>query len=170
MPDRRIIILLAAATLTAGGALGGDGPSQQEAIAERGAKVMPFSLDATTHVFDPSTAGGTQRVVADDPRDREQISLIRPHLKKEATAFQRGSFADPAAIHGREMPGLAALKTGYRRIKVRYRNLPDGAQIAYRTAAPALAAAIGDWFGAQLRDHGSDAKAADRSTPPGHRR
>lgn len=62
------------------------------------------------------------------------------------------------------MPGLAALKTGYRRIKVRYRNLPDGAQLAYRTAAPALAAAIGDWFGAQLRDHGSDAKAAD--VPP----
>lgn len=175
MPDRRIVILLGAATLAggalaAGGALGGEDPSRQQGVAERGAEVMPFSLDATTHVFDATTTGGTQRVVADHPRDREQISLIREHLGKEASAFQRGNFADPAATHGQGMPGLAALKGGYERIKVRYRDLPDGAQITYRTTDPTLAAAIGDWFDAQLRDHGSDAESADHSTHPGHQR
>ncbi len=53
---------------------------------------------------------------------------------------------------------------------MRYRSQPDGAQVAYRTVAPRLTAAIGDWFDAQLSDHGSDAEAADHSTHPGHHR
>ncbi|MEJ7744544.1 MAG: hypothetical protein WKF73_19620 [Nocardioidaceae bacterium] len=31
------------------------------------------------------------------------------------------------------MPGLSALRAGYRDIDVRYRDLPDGAEIAYAT-------------------------------------
>jgi hypothetical protein len=178
MPDRRTTVLLAAATVIAGGAiagvaLGGEDQTRQGAVAERGAKVMPFSLDATTHVFDAAATGGTQRVVADDPRDREQIRLIREHLREEAKAFQRGDFADPASIHGQDMPGLADLRAGYERIRVRYRELPDGAEIEYRTTDASLAAAIRDWFDAQLRDHGADARAGDHSgddhpTHPGH--
>jgi hypothetical protein len=165
MPSRRIAALLAA-TLAAAGtvaavALGGEDRSRQAAVAERGAKVMPFSLDATTHVFDATTTGGTQRVVADDPRDGKQIRLIRQHLREEGAAFQRGDFADPASIHGKKMPGLAALQAGFERINVTYRDLPDGAQITYSTDDPALAAAVADWFDAQLRDHGADATTGD---------
>jgi hypothetical protein len=177
MPNRRTITLLAAAMLILGGAiaavaLGGDGQTRQEAVAERGARVMPFSLDATTHVFDATATGGTQRVVADDPNDREQIHLIREHLRREAEAFQHGEFADPQTIHGRHMPGLAALRAGYQRIEVRYRDLPDGARIDYRTADPSLAAAIRDWFDAQLGDHGDDAQPAGNADPDSstHRR
>jgi hypothetical protein len=157
MPDRRIIALLAAGGVVAVVAVGGEGRPREVAVAERGAKVMPFSLDATTHVFDATATGGTQRVVADDPRDGEQIRLIREHLRREAAAFRRGDFADPASIHGKEMPGLAALETGYERIEVSYRDLPDGGEIAYGTDDPALAVAVADWFDAQLRDHGGDA-------------
>ncbi len=162
MLSRRAIGLLAAGTLIGGGAIAavalvGDDQTRQEAVAERGAQVMPFSLDATTHVFDATATGGTQRVVADDPRDREQVRLVREHLREEATAFQRGDFADPAAIHGQSMPGLADLRAGYERFTVRYRDLPDGAQIDYRTDDPSLVAAISDWFEAQLGDHGADA-------------
>jgi hypothetical protein len=166
MPRRRTITMLAGAALAAGGAVaaialtGGD-QTRQHAVAERGAKVMPFSLEATTHVFDATATGGTQRVVADEPGDREQIRLVREHLRKEAEAFQRGDFGDPATIHGQEMPGLAALRGGYERFTVRYRDLPDGAQIDYRTADPSLVTAIRDWFDAQLGDHGTDAE-------PGH--
>jgi hypothetical protein len=176
MPNRRRIALLAAAMLTVGGAiaavaLGGDGQTRQEAVAKRGARVMPFSLDATTHVFDATATGGTQRVVADDPNDREQIRLIRRHLRKEAEAFRRGEFADPETIHGRRMPGLAALTAGYQRIEVSYRDLPDGGRIDYRTADPSLAAAIRDWFDAQLSDHGDHAQPAANAGPdsPTHR-
>jgi hypothetical protein len=165
MPDRRPIALLAAAAVIAGGAVaavaaGGDGQTRQEAVAERGAKVMPFSLDATTHVFDATATGGIQRVIADDPGDHEQLRPIREHLREEATAFQRGDFADPASIHGHDMPGLEELRAGYERIEVRYRDLPDGGRIDYQTSNRPLAAAIRDWFDAQLNDHGAHAKTA----------
>jgi hypothetical protein len=178
MPNRKTITLLAAVTVITGGAiagvaLGGEDQTRQEAVAERGAKVMPFSLDATTHVFDATATGGTQRVTADDRRDREQIRLIREHLREEATSFQRGDFADPASIHGQNMPGLEELRAGYERIEVRYRELPDGAAIDYRTTDPSLVAAVHDWFDAQLNDHGADAETgdqsgADHSTHSGH--
>jgi hypothetical protein len=163
MPDRRAAALLAASALiatgvTVGVAMGGEEQTRQEVVEDRGADVMPFSLDATTHVFDATATGGTQRVVANDPRDREQIRLIREHLRREAAAFQRGDFGDPKSIHGHDMPGLAALEEGYERFEVIYRDLPDGARIDYRTTDPALAAAIRDWFDAQLSDHGADAR------------
>lgn len=172
MPDRRITSLIAAAALAVGGALavgatGGEGDSREAAVAERGARVMPFSLDATTHVFDATATGGSQRVVADNPRDREQIRLVRGHLRKEAVAFRRGDFGDPASIHGKQMPGLAALQAGFQRIKVIYRDLPDGAEITYRTGDRALASAVADWFDAQLRDHGTDAAKGNEERPDG---
>jgi len=169
MPNRPIIALLAAATLLAGGAIAvaavsSDEPSRQEVVAERGAGVMPFSLDATTHVFDASAQGGTQRVVAKDADDSDEIRLIREHLREEADAFSRGDFADPAAIHGDDMPGLDTLRAGYDDIDVRYRDLPDGAEIAYRTNDRDLAAAVRAWFDAQLRDHAGDAATDDDHT------
>lgn len=172
MPDRRVIALLGAAALAAGGAVAGvtmgNGDQSREAVvAERGATVMPFSLDATMHVFDAEIRGGRQRVVADDPSDSDQIRLVREHLRTEAAAFRRGDFADPASIHGDEMPGLAALKAGFNRIDVRYRDLPNGAEIAYRTDDRSLAAAIASWFDAQLADHGDDATNATGHS--GHR-
>jgi hypothetical protein len=178
MPKRRAAAVLAAALLAAGAtlaavALGGDEKSRQDAVAQRGATVMPFSLEATTHVFAAGASGGTQRVVADDPRDRRQVRLIRAHLRKEAAAFRRGEFADPAAIHGESMPGLAELEAGYQRFEVGYRDLPDGARIDYRTDDRSLVAAIHEWFDAQLGDHGDDAQpaahtGADPSTHRGH--
>lgn len=115
MPSTPVTALLAAAVLVGGGAIAGavisdDDPSRREIVAERGAQVMPFSLDATTHVFDATARGGTQRVVANDPDDAREIGLIREHLRDEADAFSRGDFGDPAAIHGDGMPGLEALQ------------------------------------------------------------
>ncbi len=118
---------------------------------------MPFDLETTTHVFQPLADGGVQSVVADDPSDAEQIGLIRSHLMDETYKFRRGDFGDPATIHGDTMPGLVALRAGYQRIDVRYAELPDGAQIRYTTLDPALISALGQWFRAQLGDHGPDA-------------
>jgi len=91
------------------------------------------------------------------------MGLINEHLREEADAFSRGDFADPAAIHGEDMPGLDTLRTGYQDIDVRYRDLPDGAEIAYRTDSPDVAAAVRAWFDAQLGDHAGDAATADQS-------
>lgn len=104
-----------------------------------------------------------QRVVADAPRDRSEVRLIRRSCARRPEAFRRGEFADPASIHGEEMPGLAALQTGSKRIEVRSRYLSEGAEITYRTSDSLLAAAIGDWFDAQLNDHGTDAIRGEHS-------
>lgn len=134
-------------------------PSQswQEHIHHMGREVMPFALAKTTHIFQMTEEGGVERVIAKDPADSDQIGLIQQHLQQEAGAFQRGDYSDPARLHGEEMPGLAALRAGASRVKVRYKVLPAGAEITFETADIHLLTAIHQWFGAQLSEHGADA-------------
>jgi hypothetical protein len=132
-------------------------PSRQEDVAARGAQVMPFDLAQTMHVFQPLEDGGLQAVTAKDPSNSAQIALIQAHLKEEAEKFRGGDFSDPAKIHGEDMPGLAALKTGAGHINVQYTALPNGAQIRYTTQDTALIMALHQWFAAQLSDHGHHA-------------
>lgn len=136
---------------------GGTGPSRQEVVAARGAEVMPFDLDATTHRFDPDPDGLTQTVVADDPTDADQVALVREHLHHEADMFATGDFDDPAHIHG-DMPGLADLRDGYTAIDVTYADVPAGGRITYRTTDAALVQALHDWGEAQIMDHGEHAE------------
>ena len=135
--------------------------TRQEDVAKRGAQVMPFDLEQTTHVFQKIDDGGVQKVVVKDPANKQQIALIQAHLKKESERFRRGDFSDPAKIHGEDMPGLAELKAGAAQINVRYAALTDGAQIRYTTKDPKLIAAIHRWFDAQRSDHGHHAMEHD---------
>ena len=137
---------------------GGELDQRQADVASAGAAIMPFDLDATTHVFEKLEAGGLQTVVA-DADDPEQVSLIREHLSEEAERFARGNFHDPAMIHGADMPGLHALATGHDRLRVQYREVPRGAEIRYSSEDPALVRALHEWFDAQLRDHGEHAQS-----------
>jgi hypothetical protein len=131
--------------------------NRQADVAERGAKVMPFDLEQTMHVFQKLENGGRQKVVVKDPSNKKQIALIQAHLKEEAERFRRGDFSDPAKIHGEDMPGLAELKAGAGKIDVRYTALPDGAEIRYATKDPKMVMALHHWFDAQLSDHGHHA-------------
>jgi uncharacterized protein (DUF305 family) len=137
--------------------------ARQAKVAERGAQVMPFDLEKTTHVFEPTEDGGVQQVVADDPTDQEQLSLIREHLKEEADKFSQGDFSDPAEIHGEDMPGLKELEENASSFEVSYSELPDGAQIEYTTDEPALVSALHDWFEAQLSDHAEHATGSSEA-------
>ena len=131
--------------------------ARQAEVEKRGAEVMPFKLDQTTHVFQALNDGGLQTVRVKDSANREQIALIQTHLKKEAEKFQRGDFSDPAKIHGEDMPGLAELRAGAGQIDIQYVPLPDGAQVRYTAKDPALVMAIHHWFMAQRADHGQHA-------------
>lgn len=132
-------------------------PDRQAEVAGRGASVMPFDLERTTHRFTKTDRGGEQTVVADDPRDTEQITLIRRHLTQETERFRRGDFTDPASIHGGEMPGLALLRGHAGRITVEYAGTAEGGRITYTTTDPDLRAALHAWFDAQVSDHGAHA-------------
>jgi hypothetical protein len=141
-------------------ACGRDAPlaERQAEVAERGAAVMPFDLEATTHTFKKTDDGGTQIVTADDPADVDQIALIREHLREEEAKFSRGDFSDPAAIHGHDMEGVAELRAGFADVDVTYLERPDGAQLTYTSSDPDLVRAIHAWFDRQLMDHGRHAE------------
>jgi hypothetical protein len=131
-------------------------------VAKRGAHVMSFNLEQTTHVFSKTEKGGLQQVIVKDSSNAEQIKLIREHLSKISQEFRQGDFSDPAKIHGEDMPGLAELRTATPgQIKIVYKELPNGAEIDYSTDDTKLVKAIHQWFDAQLSDHA-------RHAVPGH--
>jgi hypothetical protein len=123
-------------------------------VVQHGSKVMPFSLEQTTHVFSKSTNGGLQQVLVKDAGNVEQIKLIREHLTKIAHEFYQGDFSNSAKIHGDTMPGLDELrKAKPNQIDIVYKELPNGAEINYSSDIPELIKAIHQWFDAQLSDH-----------------
>lgn len=131
----------------------------QEHIHSSAHTVMPFDMSRTVHIFRMTEQGGIQRVVIKDSSARDQISLIQQHLKHEAERFQSGDFSDPQTLHGQDMPGLKDLQTNGSKISVAYAALADGAQITFSTDDRHLLTAIHRWFGAQLSEHGADARA-----------
>jgi hypothetical protein len=160
----RTALAAVAAVSVASVLLGGCGdepaPSaeRQRDVARRGAEVMPFDLEATTHHFEPVDDGLVETVVADDPSGpggAEQAELVRQHLVDEAELFARGDYDDPAAIHGDDMPGLAELRAGAADIRVTYQPIEAGGRIRYTTASPALVDALHRWGEAQTADHGA---------------
>ena len=125
-------------------------------VEKNGAIVMPFSQTDTMHMFASTSSGGKQTVMVKDG-DPKQIILVRAHLRKEAAAFARGDFSDPGAIHGKAMPGIAALRAGYKHLAVTYGEVPSGATITYASSDPTLVAAIHRYFAAQVDEHGAHA-------------
>ena len=120
---------------------------------------MPFDLGRTTHIFRMTESGGVQTVIVKDATAKDQAALIQRHLQREAEAFQRGDYSDPASLHGATMPGLKELQAGAAQIKISYSALPTGAEITFYTTDLHMLTAIHRWFGAQLSEHGADAIA-----------
>lgn len=133
--------------------------SRQARVHEMSSSVMPFDISRVLHIFKMTDTGGVEKIVARDPRDSHQIALIRRHLRHEAKRFQAGNYSDPARLHGAGMPGLAELAAGASAIHISYREVPGGAEIVFKTRSIRLLTAIHRWFGAQLSEHGADAKA-----------
>jgi len=146
-----VLLLLASSTVFA--------QTPQERVHQMSHSVMPFDMSKTIHIFRMTESGGVQRVVARDPSESDQVALIQQHLKHESERFQRGDYSDPAMLHGTDMPGLKELRAGASNIKVLYEELSAGAEITFKTTDLHLLTAIHRWFGAQLSEHGADAKA-----------
>jgi len=131
----------------------------QERVHSMSHAVMPFEMSQTLHIFRMTEQGGVLSVVTRDPQASDQVPMIRQHLRHEAGEFQAGRYTDPARLHGADMPGLRELEAGAALVTVSYSDLPDGGQISFATQDLRLLTAIHRWFGAQLSEHGADAKA-----------
>jgi len=133
----------------------------QQHVHDMSHDVMPFDMSKTLHVFIMNDQGGIQKVVVREKAGPEQINLIRQHLKHEAEEFAKGDFADPGHLHGSSMPGLAEVNAsaGSGKMQITYSPMPGGAQITFQATDLHTITAIHRWFGAQLSEHGADAKA-----------
>ncbi len=131
----------------------------QQHVHDMSHEVMPFDMSKTMHIFRMTVDGGEQRVEAREPIDDEQVAMIRKHLAHEASEFAKGNFGDPMHLHGAAMPGLSELAAQPQRIQVRYADVPKGGKITFKSADIRTVTAIHRWFGAQLSEHGADAKA-----------
>lgn len=143
-------------------ALGKATEERLDEVAKRGAQVMPFNLEQTSHIFSKTATGGLQQVIVKDSANTAQIKLIRQHLAKISHEFMQGDFSGPAKIHGADMPGLAELGAAApNRVKIVYKELPNGAEIEFSSEDMKLVEAIHKLFDAQLSDHA-------RHAMPGH--
>ena len=155
----RAVRLLAAAAMLLFASVA---PAQtvQEHVHGHGHEVMPFDLGKTVHVFRMTEDGGTQQVVVrGDAPDPDQVRMIQHHLGMEAAEFQRGNFGDPAHLHGASMPGLREMEASAPHMQITYRPLPNGAEIRFHAKDIQQVTAVHRWFGAQLSEHGADARA-----------
>ena len=135
---------------------------RMEEVVQRGTQVMPFNLDKTMHIFSKTELGGIQQVIAKDESDGRQIDLVRKHLTEISQQFTQRNFSGPEHIHGKDMPGLMALRNAEPdAISIIYSELDNGAQIEYFSTKTNLVNAIHQWFDAQLKDHA-------RHAMPGH--
>ncbi len=154
-PAMRLLLYLALSVM----AISSMADTAQQHVHDASHGVMPFDMSKTEHIFKMTTVGGEQRVVARAPVAGEQVAMIRQHLAHEAAGFAKGDFGDPARLHGASMPGLSELAAEPKSIKVSYRDVANGGQITFEGANLRMVTAIHRWFGAQLSEHGADAKS-----------
>ena len=136
----------------------GSAQTRQEHVHQQAHSVMPFSVAKTVHIFRITEFGGVEQVIARDATKTDQIARIRQHLRYEAGRFQRGDYSDPAKLHGADMPGIKELQAGAAHIKISYGDLPAGGEIVFETGDLHMLTALHRWFGAQLSEHGADAR------------
>lgn len=148
-----IVILVASAAMPISAQI-----TQQERVHHMSSDVMPFDVSKAMHIFRMTEDGGVERVIAKEPAVGEIIVKIQQHLQHEAEQFQKGDYADPANLHGAEMPALKELQERASQIKVSYLALPNGAEITFSTRDLHALTAVHRWFGAQLSEHGADAR------------
>jgi hypothetical protein len=156
------LILMLMLSVTTAYAIPPVDPARLDEVAERGSHVMPFNLEKTLHIFNKTETGGIQQVIAKDAGDSEQIGLARSHLSQLAARFAEGDFSGPRRIHGDDMPGVKELSSAAGGVRFVYRDLPNGAEIEYRTEDKSLMEAVHRYFDAQLSDH------ARHAVPGGH--
>ena len=129
-------------------------PQDHHAADRRGAGVMGFDQQATTHHFFLFTDGGAIDVAANDPADTTNRDAIRSHLPHIATMFGNGDFAAPMLVHdSTNVPGTATMTARRDRIRYRYMETPKGGRVNIVTTDPEALAAVHAFLTFQIADH-----------------
>ncbi len=119
----------------------------------RGAQVMGFDQDKTTHHFLLFEDGGAVDVSVKDAADKANLDAIRGHLPHIAMKFGQGDFEAPMLVHATTVPGtheMAALKG---KISWTYVETPKGGRVNIVSSDTAALSAIHTFLKFQIADH-----------------
>jgi hypothetical protein len=133
--------------------LAGQQSSHPSTLDERGAHVMGFDQQKTTHHFYLYADGGSIDVSANDPNDEADIKAARAHLPHIAKMFGEGDFSAPVLVHATNVPGTAELARLKDRLSYRYEETARGGRVNIRTADPEALAALHSFLRFQIADH-----------------
>ena len=142
-----ITLLLLSLTLQA--------PAQHshDQVKERGAHVMGFDQDKTTHSFRLHPDGGAVDISVKDRADAANRDAIRSHLPHIAQMFGDGNFEAPMLIHATKVPGTDQMAAMKNRIRFVYVETPTGGRLdIFTTDADALKA-VHEFMRFQIADH-----------------
>ena len=119
----------------------------------RGAHVMGFSQQNTTHHFVLTFDGGIIDVRANDIKDTESRDQIRTHFRHIAQMFTAGDFIDPMLVHATNVPGTAAMKQHKDDLHWDLVETPRGAKLVVTADNKPALEALHDFLKFQIEDH-----------------
>jgi hypothetical protein len=146
--------------------LGGPGQTHPTHGQDRAQHAMGFDQQRTEHHFLIEPQGGTIKVTAKDPQDRESEVQIRTHLQHIARAFADGDFSLPFFVHDTEPPGIAVMKARRSTLAYRFESLRGGGRVVVRTTDAQALSAFHEFLRFQIREH----KTGDPLEPIGRKR
>lgn len=127
----------------------------------RGAHVMGFSQEKTTHHFVLTYDGGVIDVRANDVKDTEIRDAIRAHFRHVSRMFAEGDFTDPMLVHATNVPGTAAMKQLTGQLHWDVVETPRGAKMVITADNKPALDALHEFLRFQIEDH----KTGDCETP-----
>lgn len=105
---RRLVVALAV-TLAIGIIHAAAQHQHDMSLSQRGAQVMGFSQEKTTHHFELNEDGGIIEARANDIKDAETLDQIRGHFQHIVKLFAAGDFNAPMLVHAQNVPGTATM-------------------------------------------------------------
>jgi hypothetical protein len=120
----------------------------------RGAMVMGFDQDKTTHHFYLYQDGGAIDISVNDATDAKNRDAIRSHLPHIAMMFGQGDFEAPMLVHDtKAVPGTDAMAKAKDKITYKYVETPKGGRVDIVTTDRAALAGLHEFLQFQIRDH-----------------
>lgn len=153
MMNFALLLTVAFAASTQGQAQSTAAQDPHAQMNHRGAMVMGFDQDKTTHHFFLYEDGGAIDVSVKDAADRTNLDAIRAHLPHLVVMFGEGNFEAPMMVHGVSVPGTPEMKKVKDAITWKYEETVKGGRVNITTANPDALKAIHVFLRYQITDH-----------------
>jgi hypothetical protein len=128
--------------------------NSHRAMNERGAKVMGFDQEKTSHHFYLYDDGGAIDIAIKNPSDVKNRDAIRSHLPHIAMMFSGGDFNAPMLVHdSAAVPGTAVLAQRKDAISYKYAETASGGRVNIVTKDSAALDALHEFLRHQISEH-----------------